>query len=68
MFGTMVVGSAAFFLVATAALEMVDTVVDHRRLNSVKPRSSLAEATVVRSPHVGVYQAPVQEEALQKAA
>ncbi len=66
MFGTLVVGSAALFLASTAALEMVDALVDRRRQNSAKPQNLAVPARVsVQTPVAAAWEAP---EKLLKAA
>jgi len=66
MFGTLVVGSAALYLASTAALEMVDALVDRRRQNSAKPQNLALPARVaVQTPVAAAWEAP---EKLLKAA
>jgi hypothetical protein len=66
MFGTLVIGSVALFLASTAALEMVDALVDRRRLNSVKPqRIAVPVRNAVQAPAAAAWEAP---EKLLKAA
>lgn len=66
MFGTLVIGSVALFLASTAALEMVDALVDRRRLNSVKPQRIAEPVRIsVQAPVAAAWEAP---EKLLKAA
>ncbi|HSW12935.1 MAG TPA: hypothetical protein VLI06_08875 [Solimonas sp.] len=67
MFGTLVAGSAAFFVVAVAVFEMADALVDRRRLNSEQPRSKLPGTILINSPSVTTLQTQVPEP-LRKAA
>ena len=66
MFGTIVAGSAALFLASTAALELVDTLVDRRRLSGMKPQNIAIPSRTTDQPPVSVtWEAP---ETLLKAA
>ncbi len=65
MIGTIIAGSAAVFLASTAALDMVDGIVDRRRLMSVKPQQSRVAAPAAQTPVAQNWEAP---ETLLKAA
>jgi len=61
MFGTIVVASAALPLVLTAAMEVADAIVDHRRLKGASPRSAAPRLAAVQS-------APVVQRSSQQPA
>ncbi len=65
MIGTIIVGSAAAFLASTAALDLVDGIVDRRRLMAVKPAQPRVAAPAVQAPAARNWEAP---ETLLKAA
>ncbi|HEY1076453.1 MAG TPA: hypothetical protein VGE51_07165 [Fontimonas sp.] len=58
MIGTLIAGSTAVFLAATAALDMVDGIVDRRRLNTAKPQPPRVAVPVASAPATPSWQAP----------
>ncbi len=65
MIGTIIAGSAAVFLASTAALDMLDGIVDRRRQMTIKPAQPRVASPAIQAPVAQNWEAP---ETLLKAA